>query len=819
MPRVFGVSRNTILIALVAASAAVITYSVIPRACVELFAAEDDPLDAAGNYTNMFTGRKHPPDWSNRSKAWSQLPMYSDKERLRDATRSLKNNNVTFIVSGTGSGKTVIMPKLAFAYAKANKNRGKGVFEKLFSSRPPRVAVTNPKQLTTAANASYSAYLADVELGKEIGYGYRGSPDNASSSKTALHYVTDGYLLSLVTRDKELKDYDIVVIDEVHERPVPTDFLLQALGEVMKKRPEFRIVLMSATVDPAPFVNYYERYGLSVEVVEVSGQPNYPIERIHRPLKNMQNYMVAAVDAVMDVVKNGKSSGGILVFVPTTADTAKGCKLLSERCESEELGCKSVKTPAESVKCMGLHAKVTIQDRDAATSPSESDKIRHVVFSTNVAESSLTVKDLVYVIDTGKTTRVKYDANTDTVVSKKEWVTKGEAMQRMGRVGRKAPGTAILLYSASKFEKFEDFPAPSIATQDLTDYLFSMFSKDYNVYLRYSEVSFDDILKTSKDLITPVSDQQLSVFKHKLDFYRLLNKDGYLSLTGMTMYRLYQKIQVGFNVLLLLMAGLAVNNFTDVAKIAAVLETEAGVSLVKQYSGLNPCESSEHISILKSYDGVIKQIPEVKDKAASIQTDLIQVKRLIDTTKFPWNIVKRPSSLKCMFKRTSVVCPSDKASLNAECDSFYKAIFLAGLRNATVDGRRVFASTDHSEGNPPIEMAQRDGISVSLSPFVLFGETTHQQVSTLFDYNVDIRNEVEKTGFYVSETKSLYESNKKELQDIVSDEPITEQSEWKPQQPANNIDWSPGTTDYKVLASVILIIASVIILAMMMEKI
>ena len=171
--------------------------------------------------------------------------MYKNTKSVKQFFNLLNDCQVILLVSGTGSGKTVLVPKFVLKYVILNNLSGK-------------IAVTNPKILTTIYNAEYGAKALDVNLGEEVGYKYKGAPDNASNNNTKLLYCTDGIILAtLLGRDPLLKDYQSTTIDEAHERQVNIDLLLRLIKELLPKRPDFKLIIMSATINSSVFRNYF----------------------------------------------------------------------------------------------------------------------------------------------------------------------------------------------------------------------------------------------------------------------------------------------------------------------------------------------------------------------------------------------------------------------------------------------------------------------------------------------------------------------------------------------------------------------------------
>ena len=634
--------------------------------------------------------------------------MYSRKPELRRVIESIRDNNVTMIVSGTGSGKTVVTPKLAHRLlvdALPRLSLAQKARLWLEGRRPPgaTVAVTNPKALTTRENATFSAKLACVTLGREIGYRHRDSPGSAASLDTRLEYVTDGYLLSVARRDPDFSEYGTVVVDEAHERPVPTDFLLLALKRAMLRRPELRVVVMSATIDTTPFVEWFRRDGLAVGDISVSGKPNFPVKKTYLAVPKGQTYLTKAVETVMELNRSPDAvPGGVLIFVPVTADTAAGCQLLTEECRKAGLRCSREPTGDDTpnLRCLRLYSGVDEGEKEAAISPSATTATRHVVFSTNVAESSLTVEDLSYVIDSGQVFRVSYDAVNDVTVSGKQSVTKAEATQRTGRVGRKRPGVAILLYPKKVHdERFAEWPDPSILQKDVTAELFEeMASRG----LTWAE-TVDEVGR----MLTPPSPAQVSIAGALMEFYGFVGAGAFTE-TGESFYRLYRAARAELADCLLLFAARMTGAERAAARYVACTEKGAlsWLSAALGQRGKMPeeCGASDHATAVRVFEAATRALPAetaaLRARAEQLEEAALGFEVAAEVAgTWPWGWLQRQQGLGvifgCAFTDSSKRCPPSAGGRAVElrkCDEFFRAVAAAGLMRANRGGERLFGA-------------------------------------------------------------------------------------------------------------------------------
>lgn len=198
-------------------------------------------LDPYGHNENPLTHLPYSDEYKRLAKIWSKLPAYQNAHQIID---KIRDNQVIIVQSSTGSGKSILMPR--FTLHALNYDA--------------KIAITLPKQIITKSLATYVSTSMDVKLGQEVGYQYRGSDKNANSNKTKLLYVTDGTLVSRLRTDPKLMDFDAVLVDEAHERKINIDLLLYLLRNVLRLRPKFKLIIMSATINEDIFKQYYKEF-------------------------------------------------------------------------------------------------------------------------------------------------------------------------------------------------------------------------------------------------------------------------------------------------------------------------------------------------------------------------------------------------------------------------------------------------------------------------------------------------------------------------------------------------------------------------------
>jgi len=466
----------------------------------------EDILNKDGKGLNFITNNPYSDKYKKLAEYWSKLPIYTDTKNVEYFFNLLKEKQVILLSSGTGSGKTVIIPKFLLKYIINNNING-------------MIAITNPKILTTYSNAEYGALTLDIKLGEEVGYKYKGAPSNSISDKTKLLYLTDGLLFAQIASDKYLEKYAGVIIDEAHERNLQIDLLLKLLKEVVLHRKDFKLIIMSATINADVFKNYFNIDNIKYGEIYISGTSNYPIiQNWAEKSINSNNYMKSIIDTCNKILKS-KNPQDIIVFIPTQKDAFTGCDLISK---------------SKHVFCIEMFSKMSNENKELAISKDLYKKSGYkikIIFATNVAESSITFDGLVYVVDTGLELIKEYDPIYNMNIVKKDFTTQAQIIQRIGRAGRTLPGEAYHLYTKELFDKLPKYPKPNILTMDLTDTILSL--------IKYG-ITIKNAMTIINDLITIPSKEQISSAIHKLQFTQCLkmdNDNGVLTRIGLSILK------------------------------------------------------------------------------------------------------------------------------------------------------------------------------------------------------------------------------------------------------------------------------------------
>lgn len=393
------------------------------------------------------------------------LPVSQQRGQIMDAIRQ---HQVVIVAGETGSGKTTQLPKMLLELGYGNAGR--------------LIGHTQPRRIAARSVAGRIAH----ELGERLGegtVGYQVRFTKHAADGTRLKVMTDGILLSEIHHDRLLKKYDAIVIDEAHERSLTIDMLLGYLKRISRRRPELKIIITSATIDPERFAHFFgkkDRHGElhPAPIVEVSGR-TYPVEIRYRPLvveedvldddqdsdfrSTERDLTEAILDAVDELCAAGP--GDILTFLPGEREIRE---------VGEELASHLTKTrPSQTIDVLPLYGRLSEQDQQKIFAPAKNAQ-RRIVLATNVAETSLTVPGITYVIDSGFARISRYSQRTKVQRLPIEPISQASARQRSGRSGRTSPGIAIRLYSEEDFETRPEFTEPEILRTSLASVVLQM---------------------------------------------------------------------------------------------------------------------------------------------------------------------------------------------------------------------------------------------------------------------------------------------------------------------------------------------------------
>ena len=367
------------------------------------------------------------------------LPVH---EKLEEIKKAIAENQVTIICGETGSGKTTQLPKICLEL-------GRGA--------AGLIGHTQPRRLAARSVAERIAEELKSEIGSAVGYKVRFT--DHTSRDACVKLMTDGILLAETQTDRYLAAYDTIIIDEAHERSLNIDFLLGYLKQLLPRRPDLKVIITSATIDAERFSQHFN----GAPVLEVSGR-TYPVEILYRPLtsKDEDDAEVELTDAIVDAADElaRYGEGDILVFLP---------------------GEREIREAAEALRKSTLRRNDEILPLFARLSHAEQHKIFHptgakrrIVLATNVAETSLTVPGIKYVIDTGLARVKRYSARAKVEQLHVEKISQAAARQRSGRCGRVSAGVCIRLFSEEDFNSRPEFTDPEIVRSNLAAVILRM---------------------------------------------------------------------------------------------------------------------------------------------------------------------------------------------------------------------------------------------------------------------------------------------------------------------------------------------------------
>jgi len=392
-----------------------------------------------------------------------ELPVSAQRDEI---ARAIRDHQVVIVAGATGSGKTTQLPKICLELGRES------------------IAHTQPRRI---AARTIAERIAD-ELGSEVGdlVGYQVRFTDKVSESTRVKIMTDGILLNEIHRDRELRRYDTIIIDEAHERSLNIDFLLGYLKQLLPRRPDLRVIVTSATIDPESFARHFaDASGEPAPVIEVSGR-TYPVEIRYRPLvtgagpdradedaddegaaaedRDVQRGIVDALDEL-----EREAPGDVLVFLSGEGEIRDAEQAV--RAHTARRGAAGV------TEVLPLYGRLSAADQHRVFERSKVAGLRRrVVLATNVAETSLTVPGIRYVIDAGTARISRYSARSKVQRLPIEPISQASANQRSGRSGRTSEGIAIRLYAEDDFDRRPEFTDPEILRTNLAAVILQMAS-------------------------------------------------------------------------------------------------------------------------------------------------------------------------------------------------------------------------------------------------------------------------------------------------------------------------------------------------------
>ena len=362
-----------------------------------------------------------------------ELPVSARRGEIAEA---IAQHQVVIVCGETGSGKTTQLPKICLEL-------GRGAHG--------LIGHTQPRRIAARATATRIAQELKSELGRAVGFKIRFT--DRVSPDSYIKLMTDGILLAETQGDPQLRQYDTLIIDEAHERSLNIDFLLGYLKQLLPKRPDLKVIVTSATLDADRFSKHFNE----APVIEVSGRL-YPIEMCWRPPADNVDLPDAIVDAVDECHRNGP--GDVLVFLPGEREIREAAEALR-------------KHHPPGTEILPLYARQSAQEQQRVFAPA---KGRRVVLATNVAETSLTVPGIRYVVDSGLARVKRYSHRNKVELLQVEDIARSAASQRAGRCGRVMSGVCIRLFAEEDFQKRLAHTEPELLRSSLAGVILRMKS-------------------------------------------------------------------------------------------------------------------------------------------------------------------------------------------------------------------------------------------------------------------------------------------------------------------------------------------------------
>ncbi|MEO6944524.1 MAG: ATP-dependent RNA helicase HrpA, partial [Lacisediminihabitans sp.] len=381
-------------------------------------------------------------------------------QRRAEIAKLISENQVVIVAGETGSGKTTQLPKILLELGRKS------------------IGHTQPRRIAARTIAERIAEELGQEVGELVGYQVRFT--DRVGKNTAIKLMTDGILLNEINRDRELRKYDAIIIDEAHERSLTVDFLIGYLKQLLPRRPDLKVVITSATIDPESFARHFAGVdGTPAPIIEVTGR-TYPVEIRYRPLvaeamdgdeldevaedRDPLDGINAAIDEL-----GRESSGDVLVFLSGEAEIRDAEEAIRGRISAGSINANTEVLP--------LYGRLSSADQHRVFRPSNTAGIhRRIVLATNVAETSLTVPGIKYVIDAGTARISRYSVRSKVQRLPIEAISQASANQRSGRSGRTSNGIAIRLYSEEDYTRRSEYTEPEILRTNLAAVILQMIS-------------------------------------------------------------------------------------------------------------------------------------------------------------------------------------------------------------------------------------------------------------------------------------------------------------------------------------------------------
>jgi pre-mRNA-splicing factor ATP-dependent RNA helicase DHX15/PRP43 len=446
--------------------------------------------------TNAFTGQEHSQKYFQILETRRDLPVHKQRQEFLNKYHS---SQILVFVGETGSGKTTQIPQYV-------------VYDELPNLTGKLVACTQPRRVAAMSVAQRVADEMDVKLGEEVGYSIRF--EDMTGPKTMLKYMTDGMLLREAMHDHEMSRYSCIILDEAHERTLATDILMALLKQISSRRSDLKIIIMSATLDAQKFQRYFN----DAPLLAVPGR-THPVEIFYTP-EPERDYVEAAIRTVLQIHAS-EPEGDILLFLTGEDEIEDACRKIN--LEADEL---QREVDAGPLVVYPLYGTLPPQQQqrifDKAPGPVRKGGRpgRKVIVSTNIAETSLTIDGIVYVVDPGFSKQKIYNPRIRVESLLVSPISKASAQQRAGRAGRTKPGKCFRLYTEKAFKK-------ELIEQTYPEILRSNLA---NTVLELKKLGVTDLVHF--DLMDPPAPETMMRALEELNYLACLDDDGELTTLG-----------------------------------------------------------------------------------------------------------------------------------------------------------------------------------------------------------------------------------------------------------------------------------------------
>ncbi|XP_075591155.1 uncharacterized protein LOC142598076 [Dermatophagoides farinae] len=449
--------------------------------------------------SNLYCPAKKENRENSTQKKIAKLPILSHEKQILEA---ITQNSVTIIVAETGSGKTTQLPQIIYKHLLSNRNLSNSRYNK------PLIVCTQPRRIAAINVATTVSNNLGFELGREVGYSVRF--DDKTSWSTRIKFATDAYLVREAMTDPYFSVYDYIIIDEAHERSVSSDLLLSLLKITMVKKPTLKIIITSATLDIKAFIDFFPK----ANILNIPGRA-FPVDVTHYPF-TPKDFIAAAVQELFNIhlnqTYNVDQPSDILVFLTGIDDIFTFNYLVYQKFRSFE-------NSSTKISPLILVPVISFLSKEDQSHIFKQFKFRKCVVATNIAETSITVVGIKYVVDCGYVKTMKYNSKLRVNSLCLEPCTKSASKQRAGRAGRMGHGYCQRLFTQEDFLLMQDAAKPKILCTNIESIILILLNLNIKNIFEHA-------------MINRPNDDNLARALYNLYFIGLLSSKGELTMCG-----------------------------------------------------------------------------------------------------------------------------------------------------------------------------------------------------------------------------------------------------------------------------------------------